>query len=183
MANDDLVRRITESLYGKPVRPKVFISYHHSNDQMYYNTLSLLFDDQYELIQDVSLERQVNSDDVDYVRWRIRDEYIRGTSCTVVLCGAQTPWRKYVDWEIKATLDMEHALVAVILPTVQRNDRNQALVPDRMYDNIDSKYAVTVDWTPLTPQSFAVAVTDARNRASACKYLIRNWRDVRMRNA
>jgi hypothetical protein len=44
---------------------------------------------------------------------RIRDKHITGTSCTIVLCGSLTPWRKYVDWEIKATLDKEHGLIGI----------------------------------------------------------------------
>jgi len=46
---------------------------------------------------------------------RIRDKYITGTSCTIVLCGPQARWRKYIDWEIKAALDKEHGLIGVWL--------------------------------------------------------------------
>jgi len=46
----------------------------------------------------------------------IRENFITGTSCTIVLCGAQTHLRKYVHWEIKATLDKEHGLIGVNLP-------------------------------------------------------------------
>src|SRR5689334_858513 len=101
---------MSSSVFGvpQPVKHKVFVSYHHGGDQAYYDAFSKAFHDTYDVIYDKSLERQVDSDNVDYVIQRIRDNYITGTSCTIVLVGKQTCGRKYVDWEIKATLDKEH---------------------------------------------------------------------------
>jgi hypothetical protein len=170
--------RLGGLLAALTVRPRVFISYHHHGDQMYYDVLTKAFADQHELIHDASLEREINSEDVDYVSWRIRDEYIRGTSCTVVLCGADTPKRKYVDWEVSDTLDMEHGLVAIALPYARR-DTTGILVPSRVFDNLDSGYAVWVpDWASLTPQSFAAHIADARQRAQQQRHLIRNARPL-----
>src|SRR5690348_4238166 len=101
----------------RPPKPKMFVSYHHGGDQAYYDAFTRSFDDAYDSCFDNSIERQIDSDNVDYVMQRIRDNHISGTSCTFVLCGAETRWRKYIDWEIKATLDKEHGLVAVRLPT------------------------------------------------------------------
>ena len=53
------------------------------------------------------------------IRW-IREGFITGPSCKVVLCGALTPQRKFVDWEIKATLDKDHGLIGINLPTNPR---------------------------------------------------------------
>ena len=39
-----------------------------------------------------------------------------GSSCTIVLCGARTHERKYVDWEINATLDNYRLLAEGDLP-------------------------------------------------------------------
>src|SRR3712207_2077603 len=91
-----------------PVKPKVFVSYHHGNDQWFANKFELLFHQQYEAVTDRSLDECIDSDDCGYIYQKIRDEFITGTSCTVVLCGRDTMNRKYVDWEIKATLDKEH---------------------------------------------------------------------------
>lgn len=164
------------------IRPRVFISYHHLLDQFYYDLLSSYFAEQNELIHDASLDDRVDSDDVDYVRWSIRDNCIRGSSCTVVLCGAETPQRKYVDWEIKATLDMEHGLVGVALPTARRTVANQVIVPDRLADNIQSGYASWLHWGSMNAATFAAATTAARGTADSCKYLIHNWRDLKARN-
>ena len=77
-----------------------------------------VFADDYEVIQDNSVEREIDSNDAEYVTRRIREDFITGSSCTVVLCGAETPQRKFVDWEIKATLDKEHGLIGINLPTI-----------------------------------------------------------------
>jgi hypothetical protein len=129
-----------------PSRRKIFISYHHGGDQYYYNGFSQVLESNYDVVFDNSLEREIDSDNVDYVIQRIRDNYISGSSCTIVLCGRETPWRKYVDWEIKATLDMQHGLVAINLPTNLINANRTFRVPDRLHDNIQSGYAVWTDW-------------------------------------
>lgn len=118
----------------KPIRRKVFVSYHHGGDQVYYDEFSRIFHDQYEAVFDNSLERAYDSDDVNYVMRRIRENHIHGTSCTVVLCGAQTRWRKYVDWELKATLDKEHGIVALQLPTLSVGPEGRVHVPDRLFE-------------------------------------------------
>jgi hypothetical protein len=38
------------------------------------------------------------------IREIIRDRYIRDATATIVLCGPGTRGRKYVDWEIHATM-------------------------------------------------------------------------------
>src|SRR5207248_1595735 len=86
-------------------RREIFVSYHHQADQYYYNQFASVFSNTYRVIQDNSLRYGINSDDAEYVMRRIREEYLTGTSCTIVLCGKETHLRKFVDWEIKATLD------------------------------------------------------------------------------
>ena len=73
--------------FGQSAKPKVFISYHHESDQNWYNTFSHYFGNVYDLITDNSLERQIDSEDSDYVRAKIREDNITGTSLTIVLCG------------------------------------------------------------------------------------------------
>lgn len=124
-----------------PPKRKVFISYHHGGDQAYYDEFSETFADTHDAIFDNSLERRIDSDNVDYVIQRILDKFITGTSCTIILCGGETPWRKYVDWEIKATLNKEHGLIGVILPTNSPDASGNFTVPDRLHDNIQSGFA------------------------------------------
>jgi hypothetical protein len=133
-----------------PPRRKVFVSYHHAGDQGYYDAFSQTFHDTYEAVFDNSVDRQIDSEDPEYQMRRIREAYITGTSCTIVLCGAGTPWRKFVDWEIKATLDKEHGLIGINLPTNWVDALGKCPVPDRLYDNIQSGYALWSSWASLT---------------------------------
>src|SRR5688500_13031630 len=100
------------TLYELASKPRIFISYHHA-DREAFERLSTVLHDQYQVVTDRSLDEAVESDDCDYVYRRISEEFITGTSCTFVLCGRETASRKFVDWEIKATLDKKHGLIAV----------------------------------------------------------------------
>ena len=88
----------------RAIRRKVFVSYHHDLDQAYYDRFSALFCGVYDILQDRSLDRRIGSEEAEYVMRRIREDYLRGSSVTIVLCGRETPWRKYVDWEICAVI-------------------------------------------------------------------------------
>ena len=125
----------------KPIKRSIFVSYHHGRDRQYYDAFSRLFAEGYEVIQDNSVERRIDSDNAEYVIRKIREDYITGSSCTVVLCGAETPRRKFVDWEIKATLDKAHGLIALRLPT-----NVNSIVPQRLMDNVASGYVVWTTW-------------------------------------
>lgn len=158
-----------------PVKHKVFVSYHHHGDQAYYNAFSTAFHDTYDVIYDNSLERRVGSDDVDYVMRQIRENYITGSSCTIVLVGAETWRRKYVDWEIKATLDKEHGLIGVYLPSAARDPRdNKILVPDRLFDNIRSGFALWISWEQLVASGDQLEryIADAKTRSA--KLIVNN---------
>lgn len=162
-------------------KPRIFVSYHHANDQGFYNQLSAVLSQRYVLASDNSLNRRIDSDDVDYVMRKIREEYLTGTSCTVVLCGIQTPWRKFVDWEIDATLQKQHALVGLWLPTLPQCDNGGTIKPARLQDNIDSGYAVwgTYNDVMQNPHALVELVHEARGRS---KRLIDNSRARRLRN-
>lgn len=164
---------------SKPRRKKVFISYHHRGDQAYYDEFNRIFHDKYEAVFDNSLERAYDSDNVNYVMRRIREDHIHGTSCTIVLCGTQTRWRKYVDWEIKATLDKQHGIVALQLPTLPVGPESQIHIPKRLIDNISSGYAVWMHWNQLNIQTLNQAIDTAISREKRC---ISNDRDMLQRN-
>jgi hypothetical protein len=163
----------------KPPRRKVFVSYHHGGDQAYYNEFSKFFHDQFEAMFDNSLERQIESENVDYVMQRIRDNHVTGSTCTIVLIGAQTYQRKYVDWEIKATLDKQHGLLGIVLPTHVKSQSGHIIVPDRFNDNANSGYAVWTHWQGLTVQVFTQLLETAIAKPKA---LIENRRAMLQRN-
>lgn len=163
----------------KPTRRKVFVSYHHGGDQAYYDEFSRFFHDQYEAVRDNSLERIIQSDDTEYVMRQIREQYITGTSCTIVLIGAKSHERKYLDWEIKATLDKCHGLVGIALPTHAKNPAGEIIVPDRFLDNHKSGYAVWAHWHGLTVAALTQLIDTAISKPSS---KINNTRPMRQRN-
>lgn len=135
-------------LAGAP-RRRIFISYHHHHDQPYYDSLSKTLHDQMDLVFDNSVDREIDSENTNYVIQRIRDNFITNTSCTIVLCGPETRQRKYVDWEIKATLDKQHGLIGIGLPTAVLDAQGHIIVPDRYLSNYQSGYAIYRNWNDL----------------------------------
>lgn len=158
----------------QPVKRKIFISYHHGGDQQYYDAFTRVFDETYDILFDNSLERRIDSDNIAYVIQRIRDSFITGSSCTIVLCGAETPWRKYVDWEIKATLDMKHGIIGVILPTIRRNANGQLIAPGRLSDNIRSGYVVWMNWNTFAQSAASVKASIEQAIVKPARLIVNN---------
>jgi hypothetical protein len=90
-----------------------------------------------------------------------------------------TPLRKYVDWEIKASLDKQHGLIGVGLPTNPPNSQNRVIVPDRLYDNWQSGYGLWVRWNALSASNLAAWIEEANRRS---RDLIKNDREPRAKN-
>jgi len=140
-------------------RHKVFVSYHHENDQEYRNQFE-------KICSDVIVSRSVEEGDIDpnanteYVRQKIRDEYLRDSTVTVVLIGKQTWQRKHVDWEIYSSLrdtqkNPRSGLLGIILPTYPRSDSryyDSHTIPPRLSDNSKVKndgkepFAIIYNW-------------------------------------
>jgi hypothetical protein len=161
-------------------KARVFIGYHHKRDQGYHDRFVLLFAGLYDIVTDRSLDQAIESDDPEYVKRRIREVFITGSSTTVVLCGLETWKRKHVDWEIHATLDKNHALLGMLLPTHCADIDGRYLVPDRLHDNIESGYAHWVRWSE-SPDAVRDAFAQARDRAASTQR-IRNDRPQMERN-
>jgi hypothetical protein len=163
------------------IKRKVFLSYHHSGDQHYYDIFCRHFCDVYDVVSDNSLDRKIDSDNVEYVIRRIRDNYVTGSSCTIVLVGADTWGRKFVDWEITATLERRHGLIGLQLPSLPIAN-GVVTVPDRLSDNIRSGYAVWMRWDYLMSNEHILPtwIEEANHKDVG---LIRNDRQRRLRNA
>jgi hypothetical protein len=135
---------------------KVFVSYHHENDQKYRNQ----FED---LLQNsgISILKSVQMGDIDpdiqtdTIRRKIRDEYLRDSTVTVVLVGAETWKRKHVDWEIGSSIrdtqfNPRSGLLGILLPTYPLFSKNQFdphTIPPRLYYNIECKFAEMRPWS------------------------------------
>ena len=159
-------------------RHKVFVSYHHDNDQVYRNQFEELFSD----IFDIMVSKSVQIGDLDpnlntdTIRQKIRDEYLRDSTVTVVLIGAETWQRKHVDWEIGASIrqtqyNPRSGLLGIVLPTYPRpygkpNEYFVHTIPPRLYDNIQREFAQIYNWSndPNLVQSWIHEAFKQRNR-------------------
>jgi MTH538 TIR-like domain (DUF1863) len=136
---------------------KVFVSYHHANDQTYRDAFERMFSN----LTNVFISRSVQIGEIspylatDTIRAKIRDEYLRDSTVTVVLIGRQTWQRKHVDWEIfssirRTLLSTRSGLLGIILPTHPSFDANEydpGIVPPRLVDNQRCGFANIFHWT------------------------------------
>ena len=156
---------------GAQPKRKVFISYHHDSDQNYYDQFSQLFSGAFDLFYDNSLDRRIDSTNAEYVNRKIREGYIVGSSCTIVLCGSETYKRRWVDWEIHATLFHKHGLLGIALPNCAYDvSSRKYTVPARLHYNIQSGYAKWILWTQDISQlksQIEYAVKNSNSNTSA----------------
>lgn len=84
---------------------KVFISYHHDNDQWAKEKL-LELNREYDIFIDGSVDTGDISDGLsdEEIRKKIRDKYLRDTTVTILLVGTETKNRKHIDWELYSSM-------------------------------------------------------------------------------
>lgn len=163
--------------------PKVvrncFISYHHEYDQQYMLRLRQLKAGL--RVADYSLKEDISHLTDETIYKKIRDK-MRNCSVTVVLVGERTGHRKWIDWELWASLRgythpsdpyksfKPNGLLAIFLPTSSHS------VPDRLQDNIESGYAVCMKWSNME-RDFESKVNYAHWSRTNVAYKIRNSRE------
>jgi hypothetical protein len=79
----------------------------------------------------------IDSADTDYVMGRIRKEFLHDSTVTIVLIGRCTWARRYVDWEIQASLRQgvataPNGLLGIVLPSAANRPR----APERLGLNL-----------------------------------------------
>lgn len=136
-------------------RHRVFISFH--NDDQHYKERFV------RMMEGNIVDESVSDDDIDdtnikvtEIRRRIRDNFIRDATVTVVLIGPCTWQRKHVDWEIASSLrktrrNSRCGLLGILLPdhpNFKKRPYNPRLVPPRLAINCggDDPYAVIYRW-------------------------------------
>jgi MTH538 TIR-like domain (DUF1863) len=157
---------------------RLFISYHHDGDGHFYREFCRLIEGYYQPVEDGSVERTDGCTDAARVVANLQKNYMADTICTVVLCGLQTAYRRFVDWEIKAGLDMSHGMVAIILPENLPDWRGRYSFPERLADNLESGYAQCLHLVQLSRSMKLLGkqIEAARSRPSE---LIKNSRPLR----
>jgi hypothetical protein len=138
-------------------RHKVFVSYHHALDENYKIFFELRFGNAFGAIVPGSVQvGDINPNlSAETIRQKIRDEYLRDTSVTVVLIGAETWQRKHVDWEIGSSIrhteyNPRSGLLGILLSTYPRSapsKYNPYTIPPRLHDNIACGFASIHNWS------------------------------------
>jgi MTH538 TIR-like domain (DUF1863) len=133
----------------------IFLSFHQS-DELEANIWRRRYEGYFNEIRTLGLDEfgddfteHINSGDPDYVMRRIREEKIAGTSCTVVLIGKCTWARRYIDWEIAATLrdfldSLPGGLIGVQLPSAGQHGWDK--LPPRLALNLTTDKGVDVGY-------------------------------------
>lgn len=171
-------------------RRKVFISYYHG-DQVAVNKFVQDF-------SDVFIPKTVGVKDGDfdfdstnpqYIMRKIREMKLEDSTVTIVLVGACTHSRRYVDWEVKASLQqgstLPNGLIAINLPYMG----SEGALPQRALDNIsrdikgnDEGYARYYVY-PSSKQELYNWIEDAYAARITRAKLIKNSNDMMRYNA
>ena len=139
------------------LRHNVFLSYHHNQDQTHKNRFVRMMGDNI-------VDKSVDLGDIpdghpptESTLQRIREEFIAQASVTMVLIGPCTWKRKYVDWEIGASLrdtctNPRCGLLGILLPNhpdYGEGTYSPHRIPPRLADNCNENiaFASIYDWT------------------------------------
>lgn len=138
---------------------KVFVSYYHAADQHYRNQFE-------NLCKEIYITKSVEMGDIpgnlpaETIYGIIRDKYLSDSTVTIVLIGKHTWQRKHVDWEISTSTrntknSLRSGLLGIILPShpdYQTGKYTPRIIPEKLYNNIECKYAKIYNWTENTNQ-------------------------------
>ena len=104
---------------------KVFVSFHHANDQKYKEGL-VSWAEKNKVFIDGSVDMGEIPEDWDdqKIRKYIRDEHLKDTTVTILLAGTETKNRKHIDWELYSsmydgTVNKKSGIIVILLPSVK----------------------------------------------------------------
>lgn len=178
------------SLLKSYTRHKTFISYHHDDEDEVTSFIDTFDHDKDVLISrgiGASMEGDViDSDNDDYIKRRIRDLYLRDSTVTLVLVGKQTWGRRFVDWEVAASLrntstTSRNGLLAITLPSAA--DYWDKKLPARVDDNLNASdgYARWLKY-PQSASGLASMIDTAFNCRTTHADMVVNSRSLMGRN-
>ncbi|MBM3883265.1 MAG: hypothetical protein FJ387_26730 [Verrucomicrobia bacterium] len=175
--------------YYEPIRRKVFISFHQkdrpevdafieewANRQGVFIAKALGVSDNDDFIKSTKPE---------YVMSQIRAKYLEDSTVTVVLIGTCTHSRRYVDWEIKASLRQgetePNGLIGFLLPSAGQ----RAHLPPRFQENWqqgEHNCYARYRFCPQTAQELRELIEDAHDARTSRAHLIKNTQDMMKNN-
>lgn len=170
-------------------RRKVFISYHHADAEEIR-----MFVSAFDHAADCFIARGigagmagdiVDSSDTDYVMSRIRTEYLRDSSITLVMIGNCTWSRRYVDWELQASLRRGIAVKPNGVLGIRLASYSSGTYPDRLNRNLlpAGQHGPSVDCyarvydLPASVNQFVSYLEDAYRARTTRAHLIVNPRN------
>ena len=174
---NDLYQNPLLSSILAPTKHKVFVSFHHE-DQQYRNLFDQFYGEHF-------ISKSVDFGDIEpdnkdeYIKRLIQDDHVSDSSVVVVLYGANTWKRKHIDWEIYAGLHEKvgghSGLMIMILPSFPVNPfdifgnynegpLHQYFHP-RVSANLKSGFASLYYWPGLYSNLPSVQIQDAFKEA------------------
>lgn len=170
---------------------KVLISYHH-DDQREVDE----FIDRFSRRECVFIPKMlgpggigtdlINSTNTAYVMSQIRQRYLQDSTVTIVLIGSCTHSRRYVDWELKASLTQgsytPNGVMGIILPS-QGESTN---LPPRLNDNWNHGHENCYARYWIYPRSageLAGWIEDAFDARTSRRHLISNSQSMMKYNS
>lgn len=163
------------------VSHKVFISYHH-DDQDEVESFIETFDHERKVFIARALgmaQDIIDSTNTDYIMRRIRELYLKDSTVTIVLIGRCTWARRYVDWEIQASLRHGETVTPNGLLGIKLLSYSNNGYPNRLNKNLkqDDKqedcYARVTNY-PKTRDTLASYIEDAFKARTSRAHLIVN---------
>lgn len=169
---------------------KVFISYYHG-DQIAVNKFVQDFSDVF-IAKTVGIKDKdfdFDSTNPEYIMRKIRERKLEDSTVTIVLVGSCTHSRRYVDWEVKASLQqgstLPNGLIAINLPYMGK----EGALPERVSQNVtrdsngnDLGYARYYVY-PTSKQELYNWIEDAYAARTNRANLIKNPNDMMKYNA
>lgn len=171
-------------------RRKCFISYHHDDEREVQSFIETFDHDKNVLISrgiGASMMGDIiDSNSSDYIMRRVREDYLRDSTVTIVMLGRNTWGRKFVDWEIAASLRNtasynRNGLMAITLPSAANSVGRR--LPARFNDNLKGENGYARWWTyPTTTSALATCIDLAYNYRTTRSLLVDNTRQLRSQN-
>lgn len=186
-----LVRGDDQVALREYTRRKCFISYHHA-DEDEVQAFITAFDHDHDVLIARGIGASmsgdiINSINAEYIMARIREKYLRDTTVTIAMVGQCTWSRKFVDWELAASLRNtasynRNGLMAITLPSAADYWNKQ--LPARINDNIDGEDGYARWWKyPTSTSGLANMIETAYEYRTSRSHLVENARALRPFNA
>jgi hypothetical protein len=172
---EDILRALAQA---SVTRRKCFVSY-YGGDSTEVDTFVSNFKDVFipKVIGVTDGDDFIDSDDSDYIMSKIREKYLGDSTVTLVMIGSCTHSRRYIDWEIKASLRQgsytPNGLLGILLPSMG----NSGHLPDRFKENwentADASYALYRSY-PSSSDELRKWIEAAHARRSSHANFIKN---------